>query len=233
MKKFSLLEGFKYTDEEVEDFFFEFVENKNFKLTHGFVNSENRFIVDVANTNSKCRLCNRVEISIDGILGGVKDQSGSESITDIGKLSTVISTINKFYARSGESVNFIIQTSYDSISITFFLIGELVGEIHSNTKGEIKTLLSELEIVMKSRGYKRVSLKHNNWLEIRTPQYPRDQDTTLRYAIERTISGQIQVNQRNQPLIDWVTKTMDLGYQISYGGGDNQVVVSLKKTQVM
>jgi hypothetical protein len=120
MKKFSLLEGFKYSDEEIEDFFFEFVESKNFTLTKGFINGDNRFITDVANTNKKSRECKRVEISIQGIVGEITDKSGNRCINNIEKLSTVISTINKFYVRSKEDVNFIIKPSYDEIDIIFF-----------------------------------------------------------------------------------------------------------------
>ena len=43
MKKFSLLEGFKYSDDEIEDFFIEYIDAKQFsvKRFHGREHSQN------------------------------------------------------------------------------------------------------------------------------------------------------------------------------------------------
>lgn len=51
MKKFSLLESFKYSDEEIEDFFLEFIDEKKFTLKSGFLTKDNRFFTDVTHVH--------------------------------------------------------------------------------------------------------------------------------------------------------------------------------------
>lgn len=236
MKKFSLLESFKYTDGEYEDFFYEFFEKGDFELENGYVKSEKsglRFFSDPAYVNANTRECKRIEISFDNKDKGVYDQKSScTSMTSLDIINGVVSTIKKFYMRSNESISFSIKQKWNNIDVTFFIIGSQVQDKLLEEKDKIKSLLSELAIVLKNRGYKRIKHESTNWLEIRTPKKRVngwDTDTLLRTIFERAINGNLQQSERNQPLIDWVRKVTDLGYNISYGGGDSQVVIQLKQ----
>lgn len=237
MRKFSLLESFKYTDEELEDFFFEFYEKKDFDLKSGFIKPDqrgrNNFFMDPANVDSKTRECKRIEINFENKSKGVYDQSYSSlSMDNFDIINSVISTIKKFYLRSNEPISFSINTKWEDINVTFFIIGPLVNSGHLENKDQISKLLDELVPILKNRGYKRVNHKSTNWLEIRTPKKKIngwETDFILRNRFQRAIEGNLTQNDRNQPLIDWVNKVTGLNYNISYGGGDLQVIISLKK----
>lgn len=230
MKKFSLLEGFKYTDEEIEDFFIDYVDNKNFKLTSGFIGSEKRFFTDVANVDKNSKECKRIEIILEDICTGVYDPNVGRAVTNIDTVSKLLDTIKTFYARSEEEVNFIIDTQYDNIRIIFFIIGDKVSNSHFGTQGEIKSLLSELvDIIKKRTNLKRVTLKSNNWLDIHTPKNHVFFDHYLSNSIRSAVNGNLPEDERNLPLITWAQKVNQLNYNVKLSGGDNQVVVQLTK----
>lgn len=230
MKKFSLLEGFKYTDEEIEDFFIDYVDNKNFKLTSGFIGSEKRFFTDVANVDRNSKECKRIEIILKDICTGVYDPNAGRAVTNIDTISKLLDTIKTFYARSEEEVNFIIDTEYDDIRIIFFIIGDKVSNSHFGTQGEIKSLLSELvDIIKKRTNLKRVTLKGNNWLDIHTPKKQVFFDHYLSNSIRSAVNGNLPEDERNLPLITWAQKVNQLNYNVKLSGGDNQVVVQLTK----
>lgn len=230
MKKFSLLESFKYSDEEIEDFFLEFIDEKKFTLKSGFLTKDNRFFTDVTHVNKTTRKCKMAKIELEGIANGIQGPvGGGRALTSFESLDKVLNEIKKFYARSGESPNFIIEPSYDDIEITFFLVGGLVEQSDTEVQDKITNLQKELLEICKKRGYTRVSLKNPNWLEIRTPK----KDWRLEYATRdvfiKLANGQLQENERNQPLLDWYQKVLAAGLISSTSGGDQQIVVQLKK----
>jgi hypothetical protein len=61
LKKFnnfeSLFENFKLDNEDIEDLFIDYVDNKQFRLVEGFVSSDNRFFNDVANVKQDTKKC--------------------------------------------------------------------------------------------------------------------------------------------------------------------------------
>ncbi len=239
MKKFSLLEGFKYTDEEIEDFFIDYVDNKGkyggglFKLTSGFIGSEKRFFTDVANVGKNSKECKRIEIILEDICTGVYDPNTGRAVTNIDTISKLLETVKTFYARSGEEVNFIIDTQYDDVKVIFFIIGDTVGKSHFGTKDEIKSLLTELvDIIKKRTNFKRVALKGNNWLDVHTPKrtvFGLGADHYLGNSIRMAADGNLPEDERNLPLIAWAQKVNQLNYDVKLSGGDNQVVVQLAK----
>lgn len=231
MKKFSLLESFKYSDEEIEDFFLEFIDQKKFTLKSGFLTKDNRFFTDVAGVNKTTRKCKMATIEIEGVGNGIQGPSGGgRAMTSFESLDKVLTEIKKFYARSGESPNFIIEPQWEDIEITFFLVGGLVEQSDTQTQDKIINLQKELLDICKKRGYKRVSLKNNNWLEIRTPV----KDQRLYYGIVDVFiklpNGTLPENERNQPLLDWYQKVTAAGLTLYRSGGDNQIVIQLKKS---
>jgi hypothetical protein len=238
MKKFSLLEGFKYTDEEIEDFFIDYIDNKGkfgaglFKLTSGFIDSEKRFFTDVANVGKNSKECKRIEIILEDICTGVYDPNTGRAVTNIDTISKLLDTVKTFYARSGEEVNFIIDTEYDDVKIIFFIIGDNVSNSHFGTQSEIKSLLTELaDIIKKRTNFKRVTLKGNNWLDIHPPKKGGfyGYDYYLNNSIRKAADGTLPESESNLPLITWGQKVNQLNYDVKLSGGDNQVVVQLSK----
>jgi hypothetical protein len=76
-------------------------------------------------------------------------------------------------------------------------------------------------------------LKKNkkNWLEIRTPVKGGGMfghDYALSQKIRKSFTGQLDAT-RDADIIAWANKVTQSGYQCNLSGGDNQVVVQLKK----
>lgn len=219
MKKFSLLESFKYSDEEIEDFFIEYIDADLFKLTTGFMSKDNRFFTDIGSVSKTDKQCKHIKITLEDIAEG-------KSIEDIDKLQKVITTLKSFYLRSGEQPNYKIETRWDDIEINFYVIGGGVESTHIGTKDTINTLQLELADILKKRGYKRVTCRGNR-VEVRTPKNGND-DLALFSVLRRARENQLGVDTRNQPLIDWIGKINQAGFEFDTSGGDNQVIIKLK-----
>lgn len=229
----SLNENFKLENEDIEDLFIEFVDNKQFKLIEGFVTTDNRFFTDVANVKNDTRRCKEIRIEIEDIAQGIQPQGGGgRCLTNIETLSNILATIQQFYHRSGESPNFQIKPSYDDLEIIFYVVGGLVEGSEFEAKGKIEELLKELEVILKTKyQYKKVNLKSSNWLEIRTPVKGGGMfghDYALRQKINRAFTNELDQT-RDAELIAWAQKVLQSGYRCEKTGGDNQVVVQLKK----
>ena len=229
MKKFTLLENFRYSDEEIEDFFIDYVDNKKFKLESGFLDTkENQFYLGVSNVSPKDRECKKITITIDNVATGIKsDKQEGRCVVNTDIITKILSSIKTFYARSYEDINFIINNQYDDIEVIFFITGDVINKSHLDKKEEIKTLLSELVLIIKARGYKKVSLKGANFLEVITPRNSSD-DITLSSTLKRASENNLDATDRNQPLINWMNKISQLNYRMETGGGNDQVVIKLR-----
>jgi len=238
LKKFnnfvSLFENFKLDNEDIEDLFIEYVDNKQFSLVEGFVSSDNRFFTDVANVKQDTKKCKEITITLDEVSNGIesRDQEGA-CLTDIKILSDILQTIQQFYTRSGESPNFLIKPSWGGdLEIKFYVVGGLVESSEFSVKEQIENFLKELEIILKTKyNYKKVNLKSSNWLEIRTPVKGGGlygNDYALNQKIRRSFNNQLDAT-RDADLIQWATRVTQGGFRCELSGGDNQVVVQLKK----
>lgn len=225
---FNLLENFKLENEDIEDLFIDFVDNKQFKLIEGFVTSDNRFFTDVAKVEKDTRRCKEIRIELEDIAQGIQPQGGGgRCLTNIETLSNILSTIQQFYHRSGESPNFQIKPSWEDLEIIFYVVGGLVEGSEFEAKGKIEELLKELEGILKTKyRYGRPRIKNSNWLEIKTSS--RTVDLALRAKIRRAFSGELDATADGE-ILDWATKVTQSGYQCNLTGGTNQVVVQLKK----
>jgi hypothetical protein len=77
--------------------------------------------------------------------------------------------------------------------------------------------------------YKRVELKGSNWLEVKVTTR-RDEDS-LYYQMRGAMNGQYAespIESRVQ-LHNWCQKVQQAGYRLDTGGGDKQIIFSLKK----
>lgn len=88
MKKFSLLEGFKYSDEEIGDFFIDYVDDKKFTVVSGYLTKDDRFFTDVASVNKTTRKCKMVTIILNDVAKGIQGPGGG------GRALTNFDTLN-------------------------------------------------------------------------------------------------------------------------------------------
>jgi hypothetical protein len=238
LKKFnnfgSLFESFKLDNEDIEDLFIDYVDNKQFRLVEGFVCSDNRFFTDVASVKKDTKKCKEITINLKGVADGIQPHSGGgRCLTDIKVLSQILSEIEQFYHRSGESPNFQVKPSWEDLEIKFYIVGGLVESSEFDLKEQIENFLKELEIILKTKyNYKRLNLKRSNWLEIRTPVKGGGLYGNAGYAlnqkIRRSFNNQLDAT-RDADLIQWATRVTQGGFRCELTGGDNQVVVQLKK----
>lgn len=240
MKKFSLLENYKYSNEQIEDFFIEFYDDKKFHLKEGFISKDNRFFTEVASVGKDTKRCKEVMIELEDVCKGISSNAG-HSMTSIESLTKVLSLIRQFYNRSGESPNFIIKNSYDDIEIFFYLVGGLVDDTELNLKSEKQELLQELGVLFKTNlKFTRVNLS-SNFLEIIVPKNGKNligSTFGVHEYLKRAhgyannlIAGldTPRIDDRGKLFVDWMTKIIQKHYEYSARCYDGQVVISLEK----
>lgn len=231
MKKFSLFESKTYTDDEIEDHFIDYIDDgKKFEIIHGFLSGDNTFFIDRGRISEKSRNCRKITIDISGIFNGLSDGM-NKCITDIDSLQKIINKIKVFYTRTGSDQNFLISQRYGTLEVIIFLIGDVISKSDLDISSEMDLLLNELKDILINRGYKNAKLKSKNFLDIRPKKYPKihilGNDYLLIEILKKAAAGELPNNDRNLPLIEWATKAIPK-YKIVFGGGDDQVVVSLK-----
>lgn len=217
-----------YSKDEIEDFFLEYIEDGKGEVTEGFLDKENRYFTDVAKVSEKSRKCIKVEITLSKVSNGVI--SGSLTcLTDIDILTNLLTKIKSFYKRTELDPNFAVIQKWSNIEVEFYIPGQVVESGHLNTKEEINTLLTELLPIIKKMNYKRASLKSSNWFEVRL--LTRADLDSLYFSMRRAINGEYAespIESRVQ-LHNWCQKVQQAGYRIDTGGGDKQLIFSLKK----
>lgn len=219
-----------YSKDEIEDFFLEYIDEGKGSVTEGFLDKDNRYFSDVAKVSKTSKKCIKVIIRLEKVSTGVISSSGA-CLTNMDILTNLLTKIKSFYTRTELQQNFIIIPQFSNIMVEFYIPGQIVESGHLNTKEEINTLLTELLPIIKKMNYKKVNLKSSNWFEVRTPVRPADQDWALRDTMRRAINGQYAESpfESRVQLHNWCQKVQQAGYRIENGGGDNQVIFSLKK----
>src|ERR1035437_10172856 len=136
MKKFSLLENFKYTDEEIEDFFIEYTDENGdvFKLENGYINKDNDFFKDVASVISTTKQCKHITIRLEDVAKGIHGNSGDRCMTNVDLLTKLLTTIKTFAFKSETPLNFYLENSYDDIILHFYIVGGPVDNTHLKSK---------------------------------------------------------------------------------------------------
>jgi hypothetical protein len=217
-----------YTKDEIEDFFLEYIDEGKGSVTEGFLDKDNRYFTDVAKVSEDSKKCIKVEITLSKVSTGVMTSSGT-CLTNMDILTNLLTKIKSFYTRTELQPNFIIIPQWSNIEIEFYIPGEVVETGQLKTKEEINTLLTELLPIIKKMNYKRVELKGSNWLEVKVTTR-RDEDS-LYYQMRGAMNGQYAespIESRVQ-LHNWCQKVQQAGYRIDTGGGDKQLIFSLKK----
>ena len=236
MIKFSLLESFKHTNDEISDYFIEYVDGRKFEMEDGFLSKDGRFFTGIGGIDDKTKEVKHVILRLDDVANGISSYSDGKCLTEFDTLPNAISTIKKFFIRTGYPINYQILTEYNDILIHIYIIGGLVDAKHLDTKTDINKYLLELSIILKEYGYKRINSR-SNWLEIRTPVKDRDADIHLNRTIRNAVDGNLPITPHlgtrqtkyYTSLNDWAQK-VNQNYSVNISGGDNQVVVRLTKS---
>lgn len=227
MKKFTILENFRNSDEQIEDILFEYYTKKDFSILNGFLNSKDVFFVEKAHVSKDTRECKKIQIRIDDIADGIHETGKSKCLTSIDKLQKVLSVVSVFYRRSREKMNYRIEQSYDDMYVVFYAIGPVVSQSHLDKKGNILSLLKELSDILKEMGFRHTFNGTNNWLELK------QKAENVQKLLIRLQQNALPNNERYDKITDWFDKIAqnELEMRLSYGGSINkttQVVVKLK-----
>jgi hypothetical protein len=219
-------ETFKNTDEDIKLFFTDYTDDnlgtldiKNALVRDGEVIKMTPYVKNP----KKVRKCKIVTLNI-GTPKGLKIPDGN-CMNDLETLENLILDIKRFYALSGEEINYTITTDYSGLSVKFITLGEYLTDSDSKS-GEIDKLLQELKDIFREKG-KRPSLK-GNWLEVRGKI---DAISDYFWKITR---GDWNRNHHLYDqskfigkLIDWYGKVTEAGFTVKTGTYDNQFIVQL------
>jgi len=219
-------ETFKNTDEDIKLFFTDYTDDNL-----GTLNIENALVKDgvigkmtpYVKDPKKVRKCKIVTLNI-GKPKGLKLPNGN-CMNDLETLENLILDIKRFYALSGEEINYIINTDFMGLSVKFITLGEYLTDSDSKSK-EIDELLGELKAIFKENG-KRPSLK-GNWLELKGNI---DYISDYFWKIDR---GDWNGNHHHyaqskfiRSLIDWYNKVTAEGFTLKTSTNERQFVVRL------
>ena len=233
LKKFNeSTESFKNTDDAIREFFIDYIDEDkdNLEIINGWV-KDNRFRKEAEyikkNEIGKYKRAKVIKLVV-AKLNGVATDDGDNCLTSMGPLKKAISDIERFYALSEEEINFSICHDYDELIVQFIIKGEQAKDEEAKSD-IIDSLLLELKGILNKRGYKRITYK-GNFLDVRTPIKNKDQHIWLSSFLRR-IGNEHQepTNESDLLIFNWARKVYNAGFNYDVGGGDNQVVVKLKK----
>jgi hypothetical protein len=233
--KRSINESFKNSDEDILMFFTDYYDENpdNFNVKNVLVFDNKKVVSETLYMKepSKYRKAKVITIRVskpNGIESGT-----AKYLTTIEPLQRMLSDIERFYEMSGEEINYKIKTDFDGLSIEFLVLGEQMKDDQSKQK-TIDELFNELKGIYKEKGY-RPSIK-GNWFELKTSAKKKyssygDFSIELRRTLGQINSGAMNLDNARESyksLIEWRNKVHQNGMTMNIGGGDHQVVISLK-----
>jgi len=225
----------KLSDEEIEDYFMSFVDDNKFKLTRGYVNTKGnmawRFYSNISSVLGDTLNCVKIEINMSYKKGKIWG-TDTETMSDFEGIEEAISEIKQFYKRVKQDPSFNITNKFGEIIISFYILGDKVSNNTLDKKEEIKNYLEKIKELYKQRtGWRNISLKSSNWLEIKIPKRGNDSYTEVgvRNYFRRLYDGvQIPTDNNGMALSDIFSEMREKGYDLKISGGDYQVVLSIK-----
>lgn len=220
------------TDEEVEDYFIEFYDRNKFSMKRGYVTptgDEWNFFTDISGVKSNTLNCIEVKISFDFKKSKIRGQ-GTMTLNSFDELEEAIAEIKKFYLRIKIEPSYTLKVEWDEIKIYFYILGTKVNDKLLGRKSEIENYLRQIgELYKKRTGFRKISLKNPNWLEIIVPK---SQHWSTEIAIRRFFrniadGNYTPTNETDQKLVEIFDEIREKGYSVNISGGDLQIVVRL------
>jgi hypothetical protein len=220
-------ETFKNTDEDIRLFFTDYTDDnlgtldiQNALVKDGIVGKMTPYVKDP----KKVRKCKIVTLNI-GTPKGLKLPPNGNCMNDLETLENLILDIKRFYALSGEEINYIINTDFMGLSVKFITLGEYLTDSDSKSE-EIDKFLGELKEIFKEKG-KRPSLK-GNWLELKGDiNYISDYFWKITRGDWNRNHHLYAQSKFIGKLIDWYDKVTEAGFTVKTSTNERQFVVRL------
>src|ERR1022692_3260256 len=125
LRKFNEGKEFKNDDVDIHQFFTDYTDEdkdalsiENCLLYDGRVIKETHYMKDI----SKYKRCKEITLTV-GKTDGIDTLNSGQCFTSFEILKNAVHDIERFFALSGEEVNYTINTEYDELVITFVTIG--------------------------------------------------------------------------------------------------------------
>lgn len=225
---------FKNTDDDIRMFFTDYTDENPDALTikNGLV-YDGRFMDDTSymKNPSKYRRAKLITLSVCDA-DGISTPGMGKCITNLEVLQNLLDDIKRFYALSGEDINYSINTDYAGLEVQFIVLGD-VPKAEESQSSKIDDYLKRVKECIKKRGHKRQTIS-GNWLDMRFPKKSMH-DIYVSDKLNKIGSGQLTLDQTADPidreLITIRNQAWEDGLKFQTSGGDNQVVLKLVKRQ--
>lgn len=229
---------FKNTDDDIRMFFTDYTDESPDALTinNGLV-YDGRFIDDTSymKNPSKYRRAKLITLSVCDA-DGISTPGMGKCITNLEVLQNLLDDIKRFYALSGEEINYSINTDYAGLEVQFIVLGD-VPKAEESQSSKIDEYLKRIKECIKKKGFKRQTIG-GNWLDMRFPKKGAPQlgwdyhvSEKLRKIGEGIYTLDNVTNDVDRELINIRNEAWEDGLKFSLSGGDNQVVLKLVKRQ--
>lgn len=158
---------FKNNDEDIKMFFTDYIDADpdSFKIKNGLV-YDGDFIDDTSymKNPSKYRRAKLVTINVCEA-DGISTPGIGATLTNIETLQNLLDDIKRFYALSGEEINYSINTNYRGLEVQFVTLGD-VPKSEESQASKIDGYLQRVKEWIKKRGHKKQTIS-GNWLDMR------------------------------------------------------------------
>ena len=237
IRRFNENESFKTSDDEIREFFFDYTDERgpdSLKIENGLV-YDGQFITDTTYMKdpSKYRKAKLITLEVCDA-DGISTKGMGKCLTNLDVLQNLIADIKRFYAISGEEVNYSINTDYSGLEVKFITLGEFAKAEESQAE-KIDGYLQRIKECIKKKGFKRQTIR-GNWLDMRFPAKGGGY-MGFAFGVKQKLSkiedGRVNLdnteNEVDRELIKIRNEAWEDGLKFSLSGGDNQVVLKLVK----
>jgi hypothetical protein len=237
LRGFNENESFKTSDDEIREYFFDYTDERganSLKIENGLV-YDGRFITDTSYMKdpSEYRKAKMITLEVCDA-DGISTKSGDKCLTNLEVLQNLLEDIKRFYAISGEDVNYSINTDYSGLEVKFITLGEF-AKAEESQADKIDGYLQRIKECIKKKGFKRQTIS-GNWLDMRFPAKGGGY-MGFAFGVKQKLSkiedGRVNLdnteNEVDRELIKIRNEAWEDGLKFSLSGGDNQVVLKLVK----
>lgn len=228
--------SFKNDNEDIKYFFTDYTDENPDALTitdaliyEGRVIDNTTYMKDT----SKYRRCKVIKLIV-GKSDGIETKNEGHCFTSFDILKNAVADIERFYALSGEEINYTINTDYDELEITFVTLGDLIKADETNAE-KIDGYLQRVKEWVRKRGHKKQTIG-GNWLDMRfikkgAPSMGYDYyvSTKLIKVADGILNLDNATDDSDIELITIRNEAWEDGLKFAISGGDNQVVLKLVK----
>lgn len=225
---------FNLSDEQIEDYFIDYVDRNKFKIVRGYIDSygtrKGMFFTDIGSIKKENTLnCINIEIKIKMILGEI--YGGSGTMSGFKEIEELIDETKQFFGRINKKPAFNIKSEYDHIILSMYVIADLVKEETFKCKERSESILKELSILLKKKtSFRSIKMLNPNCLQIKPPKILTNSIPyiigILRNAYNENHIAQTQIDIEISELVN---KIREEGYRFDFGVGDTNLLIRLRK----